>query len=108
MQKNKSNLTTISTGPQFLAFGHGRTVCPGRFFLDFEFKMIIACLVMNYDTELPKEYGGKRPQSKWVAEVNFLLLKVDLGSGDGEKLFSMKSFVLDSLHCTIETRRGWE
>jgi hypothetical protein len=48
---------------------------------------------MNYDIELPKEYGGKRPQSKWVAEVNFLLLKVDLGSGDGEKLFSKKSFV---------------
>ncbi|KAH8771282.1 hypothetical protein BGZ57DRAFT_726439, partial [Hyaloscypha finlandica] len=72
--KNKSNLTTVSTEPQFLAFGHGRTVCPGRFFLDFEFKIIIACLVMNYDIELPKEYGGKRPQSKWVAEVNFLLL----------------------------------
>jgi len=48
---------------------------------------------MNYDIELPKEYGGKRPQSKWVAEVNFLLLKVDLGSGDGENLFSKKSFV---------------
>ena len=48
--------------------------------------MIIAFLIMNYDIELPKEYEGKRPQTKWVAEVNFFLLKVDLGSGDGEKL----------------------
>jgi hypothetical protein len=91
--KEKSNLTTVSTGPQFLAFGHGRTACRGRFFLDFEFKMSISYLIMNYDIGLPKECAGKRPQSKWVAEVIFLLLKVDLGSGGGEKPFSKKSFV---------------
>lgn len=69
--KEKSNLTTVSTRPRFLPFGHGKTACPGRFFFDFEFKMIIAYLVMNYDIELPKEYEGKRPKSKWVAEAIF-------------------------------------
>ena len=57
--------------------------------------MSISYLVMNYDIGLPKECGGKRPQGRWVAEVIFLLLKVDLGSGDGEKLSSKKSFVFE-------------
>jgi cytochrome P450 len=67
--KEKANLTAVSTGPQFLPFGHGKNACPGRFFFDFEFKMIIAYLFMNYDIELPKEYGGKRPENKWVSEA---------------------------------------
>jgi cytochrome P450 len=63
----KSNLTSGSTGPKFLPFGES-TACPGRFFFIFEFKMIVAYLVMNYDIELPKEHEGKRPESKWMAE----------------------------------------
>ena len=69
--KEKSNLMAVSTGLQFLPFGHGKSACPGRFFFDFEFKMIIAYLVMNYDMELPRKYGGKRPESKWIAEAIF-------------------------------------
>ena len=67
--KEKANLTAVSTGPQFLPFGHGKNACPGRFFFDFEFKMIMAYLVTNYDIELPVEYGGNRPESKWISEA---------------------------------------
>jgi hypothetical protein len=38
--------------------------------MDFELKMIIAYIVTNnYDTELPEEYHGKRPESTWIAEA---------------------------------------
>jgi tenellin biosynthesis cytochrome P450 monooxygenase len=58
----------VTTGPQFLPFGHGKTACPGRFILDFELKMLLAYLLQNYDVRLPSEYGGKRPENIWVAE----------------------------------------
>lgn len=64
-----ANVSLVSTGPTFLPFGHGRHACPGRFLLDFELKMIIAHLVMNYDLDLPVEYGGVRPKSEWLAEA---------------------------------------
>lgn len=59
----------VSTGPTFLPFGSGRHACPGRFLLDFELKMIVAHILMNYDIALPDEYKGQRPENVWVAEV---------------------------------------
>ncbi|KAI6380610.1 hypothetical protein MCOR25_001547 [Pyricularia grisea] len=38
-----------TTKPEFLAFGHGRHACPGRFFAALELKMIMAYIVLNYD-----------------------------------------------------------
>jgi cytochrome P450 len=67
--KAAANLAFTATGPQFLPFGHGRHSCPGRWFLDFELKMMIAYIVLNYDLELPVEYGGKRPANTWLAEA---------------------------------------
>ena len=67
--KEKANLTAVSTGSQFLLFEHGENTYPGRFFFDFEFKMILAYLVMNYDIELRAKYGGKRSKNKWVSEA---------------------------------------
>lgn len=61
----------VSLGPQNLPFGLGRHACPGRFLLDFELKMILAYLFMNYDVELHPEHEGKRPESTWFAEANF-------------------------------------
>jgi cytochrome P450 len=65
------NLSFVTTGPQFLPFGHGRHACPGRFLVDFEFKMMIAHLVGNYDLSFPEEYAGKRPQNRWITEAVF-------------------------------------
>jgi cytochrome P450 len=67
--KERANLTAVTTGPHFLPFRLGKHACPGRLFFDFEYKMIIAYLVTNYDIELLPEYGGIRLESKWVSEA---------------------------------------
>ncbi|KAK4120990.1 cytochrome P450 [Parathielavia appendiculata] len=50
-----------TTSTDFLAFGHGRNACPGRFFAANELKLMLAHLVLNYDVEL----GGERPRNTW-------------------------------------------
>ncbi|KAI1192633.1 cytochrome P450 [Nemania serpens] len=73
-ERGKSSLTGlsfVSTGTQNLAFSHGKHACPGRFLVDFELKMIIAYVLMNYDVEFPPEYNGKRPQNHWVTDAYF-------------------------------------
>ncbi|KAI0438634.1 cytochrome P450 [Xylaria telfairii] len=65
------NLSFVSTGAQNLAFSHGKHACPGRFLVDFELKMIIAYVLMNYDLEFPPEYNGKRPPAHWVTDAIF-------------------------------------
>ncbi|KAI8627698.1 cytochrome P450 [Xylariaceae sp. FL1651] len=65
-----SHLSFVSTSPDHLPFSHGRHACPGRFLIDFELKMIVAYVLMNYDIEFPAEYDGKRPQNFWLAEAN--------------------------------------
>ena len=37
--------------------------------VDFEFKMMLAYILEHYEVELLPEYGGKRPESKWVMEA---------------------------------------
>ncbi|KAI8631452.1 cytochrome P450 [Xylariaceae sp. FL1651] len=66
-----TSLSFVSTGTQNLAFSHGKHACPGRFLVDFELKMIIAYVLMNYDVEFPPEYNGKRPQNTWLTEAYF-------------------------------------
>ncbi|KAL4972250.1 cytochrome P450 [Aspergillus desertorum] len=62
-------LSFVSTGPNYLAFSHGKHACPGRFLVDYELKMIIAYVLKNYDIRFPDEYRGKRPENRWVAEA---------------------------------------
>ncbi|KAI1342223.1 cytochrome P450 [Xylariaceae sp. FL0016] len=64
-----SNLSFVSTSPQHLPFSHGKHACPGRFLIDFEMKMVLAYVLMNYDIEFPNEYQGKRPPQRWMAEA---------------------------------------
>lgn len=63
------SLSFVSTGSQFLTFGHGKHACPGRYLVEFELKMILAYVLLHYDLELPEEYGGKRPPVTWIGEV---------------------------------------
>ncbi|KAF4473005.1 cytochrome P450 [Fusarium albosuccineum] len=49
----------VSTGPDHLAFGHGKHACPGRFFAANEIKIALIHIVMKYDWEL---VGDKSPQ----------------------------------------------
>ncbi|KAK0721806.1 putative cytochrome P450 monooxygenase [Lasiosphaeria miniovina] len=44
---------SVSTGPDHLAFGHGRHACPGRFFAVNEAKIALAHLLLKFDWRLP-------------------------------------------------------
>ncbi|KAF9237102.1 cytochrome P450 [Melanogaster broomeanus] len=50
----------VSTGPEYLPFGHGKHACPGRFFAANELKSMLAHIVMWYDIKL--EDGASSPQ----------------------------------------------
>lgn len=64
-----------TTSKSFLAFGHGRHACPGRFFAAMEVKLVLAYLISAYDMKWPdKVYDpsvpgyseeGYRPPEKW-------------------------------------------
>lgn len=68
-EKGDTGASLVSLGERFLPFGYGRHACPGRFLLEFELKMILAYLLLNYDIELAEQHRGVRPESKWVAEA---------------------------------------
>lgn len=42
---------TVDTSLTFLSFGHGRHVCPGRFFAANEIKLLLAYIAVKYDIE---------------------------------------------------------
>lgn len=51
-----------------LIFGRGRNSCPGRYFVDFQLKMLIAYMFTNYDIEF---VDSGKPVNKWVLEFIF-------------------------------------
>ncbi|KAL1689866.1 cytochrome P450 [Schizophyllum commune] len=53
------------TSPTHLAFGHGHTACPGRFFAALEMQLLLAHLVMNYDIKFAGD--GGRPANRWFS-----------------------------------------
>ncbi|KAF7551669.1 hypothetical protein G7046_g7655 [Stylonectria norvegica] len=55
-------LGMVTTSDKHLAFGHGRHACPGRFFVAYELKLIMAHLLLNYDIKMLDE----RPQPQWI------------------------------------------
>lgn len=61
------NVDMTSTHADFVAFGHGRHACPGRFFAANELKLMLAHIVMNYDVKLEKE--GERPKDMWFMDA---------------------------------------
>ena len=61
------NTGLVSTSDTFLPFSHGRHACPGRFFVAFEMKLILAYIVMNYEIEPLKE----RPPNTWFGQNIF-------------------------------------
>ena len=54
----------VSSSQDHLAFGHGRHVCPGRYFAACELKLMLAHIVTTYDVKL--EIEGVRPSNMWV------------------------------------------
>jgi len=54
----------VSSSQDHLAFGHGRHVCPGRYFAACELKLMFAHIVTTYDVKL--EIEGVRPPDMWI------------------------------------------
>ncbi|KAJ7503871.1 cytochrome P450 [Mycena galericulata] len=57
------NRYMVTTGLNYLAFGHGRHSCPGRFFAATELKAILAHILINYDVKA--EVDGVRPPDQF-------------------------------------------
>ncbi|KAK4134810.1 cytochrome P450 [Trichocladium antarcticum] len=54
-------LGMVTTSAEYLPFSHGRHACPGRFFVAHELKMVLACLLRDYEIRpLPA-----RPRPMW-------------------------------------------
>ena len=57
----------VTTSDTFLPFSYGRHACPGRFFVAFEMKLVLAYIVMKYEIEPLKE----RPPNTWFSQIIF-------------------------------------
>lgn len=42
----------VNTSKDYLAFGHGKHACPGRFFVAHELKAMMAYIILHYDVKL--------------------------------------------------------
>lgn len=62
LRPKQSSLVTV--GDTFLAFGHSRHACPGRFFAAHEMKLTLAHVLQHYDVEFMVE----RPESQAFME----------------------------------------
>ena len=63
-ERSSKNVGMVSTSPDQLSFGHGRQVCPGRYFAACELKLMFAHIVLTYDVKL--EIEGVRPPDMWI------------------------------------------
>ena len=55
----------VSSSQDHLSFGHGRHVCPGRYFAACELKLMFAHIITTYDVKF--EIEGVRPPDMWMA-----------------------------------------
>ncbi|KAK8012516.1 cytochrome P450 [Apiospora marii] len=69
LREEHHNGTTMheaaSTGLEYLTFGHGKHVCPGRFFATDLMKLVLAVLVIRYDFKLPP---NTKPRKRYFGE----------------------------------------
>ncbi|KAK7468967.1 hypothetical protein VKT23_003466 [Stygiomarasmius scandens] len=54
------------TSAEFLSFGAGKHVCPGRFFAANELKAMLAHIVTTYDVKLEAKANGVRPPNEYI------------------------------------------
>ncbi|MCJ1363763.1 hypothetical protein MMC16_002872 [Acarospora aff. strigata] len=64
----------VSTSEKFLAFGHGRHACPGRFFAAHQLELLLADVLLNYDIKHitqrpPNEYHDKLAMPSMKATI---------------------------------------
>ena len=49
----------VTINPEFIAFGQGKSPCPGRFYASAAIKLLLAHIIVTYDIKL--EDGSSRP-----------------------------------------------
>jgi cytochrome P450 len=77
---SQANKSFTSTSPTYLAFGHGRHACPGRFFAAQELKLLLAYLLQNYEMRLDdKDVDGGRVKNMWMGPNHLPPLKARVG-----------------------------
>ncbi|KAK3328663.1 ent-kaurene oxidase [Cercophora scortea] len=65
-----------TTSNEYLAFGHGKFACPGRFFAANELKLMLAHLIVNYDLRITE---GSRPRNRWFGLNRVPPMKATIG-----------------------------
>lgn len=60
---NQKGPAWASTSPTYLAWGHGRHACPGRFFASTSIKLHLAYLILHYEFEMRPD---GRPRNRWL------------------------------------------
>ena len=65
--EHSSRYQFTSTAPENLAFGYGRSACPGRFFSAAQMKLFLAKLLIEYDFRFP-EGQTERPDNVFADE----------------------------------------
>lgn len=50
-----------STGPDSMAFGHGKLACPGRFFTAAQDKIVLANILLRYNVKFPGDQKERLP-----------------------------------------------
>ncbi|RDA83995.1 hypothetical protein CP532_6962 [Ophiocordyceps camponoti-leonardi (nom. inval.)] len=62
VRDDKLPLGMVSMNDHYFPFGHGRFICPGRFFVAHELRLIAYYLLLNYEFETV----GERPRKRWI------------------------------------------
>ena len=67
-EPDTTSLRTSSASSNFLNFGKGRHICPGRFFAAHELKVMLAYLISKYDVQTLET----RPPSQVIGWINLV------------------------------------
>ncbi|KAI6258708.1 hypothetical protein MCOR27_005994 [Pyricularia oryzae] len=63
-EESRARTAFACTSPTYMAFGHGKHACIGRFFASAELKLMLAHIVLHYELE-----KIERPLGKWYGMV---------------------------------------
>ncbi|KAJ7579742.1 cytochrome P450 [Mycena floridula] len=72
----KFRQTMVTPRLDYIPFGHGREICPGRFLASSELKLLLAHMLINYDIKAVD--GNACPPPKWFGPTCIPNPKVDL------------------------------
>ncbi|KAF8583781.1 cytochrome P450 [Ramaria rubella] len=72
-EEKGTNNQLVATSLDFVAFGHGRHACPGRFFAANELKLMLAHTLLTYDIKMDAP-----PREMWFGHLRLIDDKADV------------------------------